>query len=121
MKDGEDILDFEIKEGGNNLSSGEKQLVCIVRAILNNAKIVILDEATSNIDVVTEKLIQGLMMSEFKNSTMITVAHRLNTIINSDRIAVLGAGKCLEYGSPDELANKKGGEFASLLSEVKKS
>lgn len=64
----------------------------------------ILDEATSNIDVVTEQRIQQLMTSEFKDSTMITVAHRLNTIINSDKIAVLGEGKLLEYDTPDRLS-----------------
>lgn len=74
-------LDFEIDEGGNNLSVGEKQLLCICRAILRHNKIVILDEATANIDVVTEQKILHLIETEFKSATMITIAHRMNTIV----------------------------------------
>lgn len=78
-------LSFQIEENGNNLSSGEKQLLCICRAILRQTKIVLLDEATSNIDLVTEKQIEKLMKAAFKNCTVITIAHRLQTIINSDQ------------------------------------
>jgi ABC-type multidrug transport system fused ATPase/permease subunit len=81
-----------ITENGSNLSSGERQLICICRAILRNSKIVVLDEATANIDIVTEKKIQELIALEFKESTMITIAHRLNTIISSDRVLVLSYG-----------------------------
>lgn len=75
---------MKITEGGKNLSSGERQLICICRAILRKNKIVILDEATANIDVVTEQKIQRLINDEFTSSTVITIAHRLNTIIKSD-------------------------------------
>ncbi len=75
---------MKITEGGKNLSSGERQLICICRAILRKNKIVILDEATANIDVVTEQKIQRLINEEFSSSTVITIAHRLNTIIKSD-------------------------------------
>jgi ABC-type multidrug transport system fused ATPase/permease subunit len=81
-----------ITENGSNLSSGERQLICICRAILRNSKIVVLNEATANIDIVTEKKIQELIALEFKESTMITIAHRLNTIISSDRVLVLSYG-----------------------------
>lgn len=74
-------LKFEIEEGGSNLSVGEKQLICISRAILRHNKIVILDEATANIDIVTEQKILELIETEFKDATMITIAHRMNTII----------------------------------------
>ena len=74
-------LNQQITEGGANLSSGEKQLICICRAILRSTKVVLLDEATANIDMMTEQKIQNLIKLEFKNSTMITIAHRLNTII----------------------------------------
>jgi ABC-type multidrug transport system fused ATPase/permease subunit len=81
-----------ITENGSNLSSGEKQLICICRAILRKSKIVILDEATANIDVLLEQRIQTLIAKEFRDATMITIAHRLNTIINSDRVLVLSFG-----------------------------
>lgn len=81
-----------LDEGGANLSSGERQLICICRAILRRSKVVILDEATANIDVVTEQKIQELIQTQFKDSTMITIAHRLNTIIQSDKVMVLSFG-----------------------------
>jgi ABC-type multidrug transport system fused ATPase/permease subunit len=83
---------MKITEGGKNLSSGERQLICICRAILRKNKIVILDEATANIDVVTEQKIQTLINEEFTDSTVITIAHRLNTIIKSDYVLVLSRG-----------------------------
>lgn len=117
--DPEDLYDtgiyFKITEGGNNLSVGERQLVCICRAILREAKVVILDEATANIDVVTEQTIQTLINTEFKHATMIVIAHRINTIINSDYILVLGFGKKLEYDSPANLMANPNSHFAKLL------
>lgn len=91
-KDDEDDgkgLNFKVKEEGINLSVGEKQLICIVRAILRRNKIVILDEATANIDVVTEQKIQQLITEEFQNATTFTIAHRINTIIKSDKVLFL--------------------------------
>ena len=82
-------MELRIDEGGSNLSVGEKQLVCICRAILRKNKIVILDEATANIDVVAEQKILSLINEEFKESTVITIAHRLNTIIQSDEVLLL--------------------------------
>jgi ATP-binding cassette subfamily C (CFTR/MRP) protein 4 len=104
-------LDIENDEFGNgegiyfkldpeSLSAGEKQLICIARAVLRNNKIVVLDEATANIDIETEKNIQKLMNEHFKNSTVFTIAHRINTIINSNNVAVMDHGKCIEYGNP---------------------
>lgn len=75
---------FKIEEEGKNLSVGERQLICIIRAILRQSKIVLLDEATANIDVVTEQAIQRLIDEEFTEATVLTIAHRLNTVINSD-------------------------------------
>ena len=111
---------LELEEGGANLSSGERQLICICRAILRKSKVVILDEATANIDVVTEQKIQALIQTQFKESTMITIAHRLNTIIQSDKVMVLSFGKILEYDSPEVLMNDPLSEFSQLLSEIKK-
>lgn len=94
---------MEITENGANLSSGEKQLICICRAILRKSKIIVLDEATANIDVILEQRIQKLIASEFKDASMITIAHRLNTIIHSDRVLVLQFGQVLEYNDPQIL------------------
>jgi len=93
-------MDYMVDEKGGNLSSGEKQLICICRAILRKNKIVLMDEATSNIDVATERNIQELIDEEFKDSTVLTVAHRLNTIVQSDKVLVLSFGKVLEFDTP---------------------
>lgn len=93
-------LDMSVSEGGDNLSSGEKQLLCICRAILRKRRIIILDEATANIDLITEQKIQKLIKTEFKDQTMIVIAHRLQTIIESDKVMVLGDGKVLEMDAP---------------------
>ena len=82
-------LDMEIKEGGSNLSSGEKQVLCICRALLQKSKIIVMDEATANIDHVTESTIQELIKEGFKDATVLVVAHRINTIIHSDRVMVM--------------------------------
>ena len=93
-------LYMEIQENGSNLSSGEKQLVCICRAVLRKNKIVLMDEATANIDISTEQTIQKLISEEFKGSTVLTVAHRLNTIADSDRVLVLSFGEVVEFDKP---------------------
>ena len=100
------------------MSIGEKQLICIVRAILRRNKIVILDEATSNIDVITEQKIQQLIQEEFKEATTITIAHRLNTIIKSDKILFLDQGKVLEFDSPKKLQSRPDSKFSGLLKEL---
>ncbi len=79
------------------MSSGEKQLICICRAILHKAKIVILDEATSNIDVSTEQKILKLLSERLKESTVITIAHRLNTVASADKVLVMSEGRIAEY------------------------
>lgn len=113
-------INMKITEGGKNLSSGERQLICICRAILRKNRIVILDEATANIDVVTEQKIQLLINDEFKQSTVITIAHRLNTIIKSNFVLVLAKGELVEYDSPQNLIADTKSEFAKLLKELKK-
>lgn len=107
-----------MKEIGE-LSSGEKQIICICRAILKKNKICVLDEATANIDVLTEQKIQKLIQEEFNEASMITIAHRLNTIIQSDKILVLGGGKTIEMGSPDELIADADSTFNKYLLDLK--
>lgn len=111
---------MKISENGSNLSTGERQLICICRAILRKNKVVVLDEATANIDIVTEEKIQRLIEAEFKDSTVITIAHRLNTIIKSDKVLVLSFGKVEEYAAPSELMADPGSKFSNLLKELKK-
>ncbi len=110
---------FKISEAGANLSAGEKQLICICRAILRKNKVVVLDEATANIDIVTEQKIQGLIEQEFAESTVITIAHRLNTIIKSNKVLVLQQGEVLEYDSPNVLMENPNSHFSGLLKELK--
>ena len=111
-------LEFEIKENGSNLSAGEKQLISICRAILRKNRIILLDEATANIDIVTETKIQQLINEEFASSTVITIAHRLNTIMSSDKVMVLENGEILEYESPKKLMANTQSHFSQLLKEI---
>ncbi len=97
-----------LSESGANLSQGQRQLICIARAILNDPKILILDEATSNIDTRTEMNIQKAMIALMKNRTSLIIAHRLSTIRDSDKIIVISKGKIAESGSHEELLEKKG-------------
>jgi len=93
-------LKFKVQEEGKNLSIGERQLICIIRAILRCNKVVVLDEATANIDVVTEQSIQKLINEEFAGATVLCIAHRLNTIIKSDKVLVMDKGQAIEFDSP---------------------
>ena len=120
MQSHPDGLDQLVAENGQNLSSGERQLICICRAILRKSKVVILDEATANIDMITEQKIQNLITTQFQDSTMLTIAHRLNTIQQSDRILVLSFGRIKEFDSPATLMRDPESEFNSLLKELQK-
>ncbi len=100
--------DSEISEGGGNLSQGQKQLLCIARAMLTNPEILILDEATSSIDTLTEIRVQKAFAKMMKGRTAFVVAHRLSTIMESDVILVMRDGNIVEQGSHRELLKKKG-------------
>ena len=104
----EGILDLKILENGKNLSVGQKQQICLARALLRQAKIMVLDEATASIDFKTDEIIQNVISEKFKECTVLTIAHRINTIIHYDKIACLAAGRLVEFGSPYELLEKKG-------------
>ncbi|KAM3149369.1 hypothetical protein ABEW05_010371 [Botrytis cinerea] len=101
-------LNSSIAEGGLNLSQGQRQLLCLARAIIRRPKILILDEATSSVDVQTDALIQQSIREEFVDSTLLVIAHRLSTVGDFDKILVMNDGKLAEMGSPRELIEKKG-------------
>ena len=107
-------INTEIKEYGNNLSFGCRQLLCVARAILRKSKIIILDEATSSVDQKTEDIISNAVDTMFKDSTVITIAHRINTVKKCDRIIVMNAGEVVETGKPDELIANNNSQFYSL-------
>ncbi|XP_075279640.1 ATP-binding cassette sub-family C member 2 [Opisthocomus hoazin] len=106
-----------VSEGGENLSVGQRQLVCLARALLHKAKILILDEATAAVDLETDHLIQTTIRSEFADCTVLTIAHRLHTIMDSSRVMVLQAGRIVEYDSPEELL-KKQGVFSAMAKDA---
>ena len=107
-------INTEIKEYGNNLSFGCRQLLCVARAILRKSKIIILDEATSSVDQKTEDIISNAVDTMFKDSTVITIAHTINTVKKCDRIIVMNAGEVVETGKPDELIANNNSQFYSL-------
>ena len=107
-------LKIKIKENGKNLSSGEKQLINFARAIIKKNKIIILDEATSSLDIETEKIIQKNMRHYFKDSTVIMIAHHLQMVQGCQTILVIDNGQIIEMGSYHELLNDKNSKFYSL-------
>ena len=114
VEENQDKLDHWVTENGTNLSGGEQQLICIARALLQDRKIVVLDEAMANMDLETDQLIQDILRKELRNRTIITIAHRLDSIMDSDRIVVIDEGRVAEVGSPESLLSKKDGQFRRL-------
>ncbi|XWS55357.1 hypothetical protein CRYUN_Cryun10bG0167700 [Craigia yunnanensis] len=108
-------LDAEVLEGGDNFSVGQRQLLCLARALLRRSKILVLDEATAAVDVRTDAFIQKTIREEFKSCTMLIIAHRLNTIIDCDRILVLDAGQVLEHNTPEELLANEESTFSKMV------
>ncbi|XP_062886763.1 ATP-binding cassette sub-family C member 3 isoform X1 [Mobula hypostoma] len=101
-------LEHECSEGGENLSVGQRQLVCLARALLRKTRILILDEATAAVDLETDDLIQSTIRTQFENCTVLTIAHRLNTIMDYNRVLVLDKGEIAEFDSPSNLIAQKG-------------
>jgi ATP-binding cassette, subfamily C (CFTR/MRP), member 1 len=114
-------LSEEVAEGGDNFSTGQRQLICIARALLRKPKILVLDEATASIDNETDEMIQRMVRVNFKDCTVLTIAHRLNTIIDSDRVIVMDAGLMAEFGPPETLLKNEEGAFKSLWDKHQKS
>ena len=110
-------LGHTISENGSNLSIGEKQLICITRAILRKSKIVILDEATASIDFRHEEIVQKAIDELLKHSTLISIAHRIKTVMNSDKILVLENGEVKEFDKPEVLLKDKNSYFSELYTK----
>ena len=110
----DEVLQLVITEGRNNLSVGERQLICLARALLQNAKIILLDEATANVDYLTDRMIQDVIRKEMAECMVLTIAHRLDTVLEYDRIMVLEKGEIVEFDQPDVLLQKRDGFLSEL-------
>ncbi|XP_076297622.1 multidrug-Resistance like Protein 1 isoform X1 [Lasioglossum baleicum] len=111
-------LMHEVTEGGDNLSIGQRQLICLARALLRKTKVLILDEATASVDLETDDLIQSTIRREFSDCTVLTIAHRFNTILDSDRVIVLDNGLIMEYDSPEVLLRNSSSLFYGIAKDA---
>jgi len=112
-------LDGAVSEGGENFSQGQRQLLCIARSLLRKPKILVMDEATASIDNETDATIQRMIRENFQDSTVLTIAHRLNTIMDCDRILVLDDGHIAELDTPENLMAKESGHFKAMVEKSK--
>ncbi|KAL7089482.1 hypothetical protein ACP275_13G188700 [Erythranthe tilingii] len=108
-------LDAEVSEAGENFSVGQRQLLSLSRALLRRSKILVLDEATAAVDVRTDALIQKTIREEFRSCTMLIIAHRLNTIIDCDKVLLLDAGQVVEFDSPETLLHREESAFSKMV------
>uniref|UniRef100_A0A3P9DJU6 Multidrug resistance-associated protein 4-like n=1 Tax=Maylandia zebra TaxID=106582 RepID=A0A3P9DJU6_9CICH len=111
-------LETVLAESGSNFSMGQRQLLCLARAVLRKNRILIIDEATANVDPRTDELIQKTIREKFRDCTVLTIAHRLNTIIDSDRILVLDSGTIQELDCPFTLLQNKEGALYKMVQEM---
>merc|ERR1719186_34809 len=107
-------LEYQVTEAGSNLSVGQRQLICLARALLRKTKVLILDEATAAVDLETDDLVQATIRQEFIECTVLTIAHRLNTIMDSNRVMVLDQGRILEFDTPANLMTNQKSQFYSM-------
>ncbi|WKY15512.1 hypothetical protein Q1695_000749 [Nippostrongylus brasiliensis] len=114
-------LEASMHEGGANFSVGQRQLICLARALLRNSRILVIDEATANVDPRTDALIQRTIRENFAEATVLTIAHRLNTIMDTNRVLVLKDGEVAEFGPAYELLQKSDGILKSLVLETGKA
>nr|CAD7445720.1 unnamed protein product [Timema bartmani] len=111
-------LNHQVSEGGENLSVGQRQLICLARALLRKTKVLVLDEATAAVDLETDDLIQATIRKEFQECTVLTIAHRLNTILDSNRVLVLDQGQVVEFDTPQSLLQKKDSVFYGMAKDA---
>lgn len=109
-----DCLEFKVTENGSNLSLGQRQLLCLARALLNRSRILVLDEATAAVDMETDRIIQETIRAQFKSRTILTIAHRIDTVLDNDKILVLDQGSVKEFDSPQNLLSQKDSLFYYL-------
>ncbi|XP_044752072.1 probable multidrug resistance-associated protein lethal(2)03659 isoform X2 [Coccinella septempunctata] len=114
-------LNSMVSEGGSNFSIGQRQLVCLARAILRNNRILVLDEATANVDPQTDGLIQTTIRKKFAECTVLTIAHRLHTVMDSDKVLVMDAGTVKEFDHPHILLQNKEGIFSGMVEQTGKA
>ncbi|KAH1013756.1 hypothetical protein HUJ04_002706 [Dendroctonus ponderosae] len=114
-------LESKVSEGGSNFSLGQRQLICLARAIVRNNKILVLDEATANVDPKTDALIQSTIRRKFADCTVLTIAHRLITIMDSDKVLVMDGGEAIEFDYPHILLQNPHGVFYGLVKEAGKA
>ena len=114
VEDLEGQLYYQLTEGGSNFSAGQRQLLCLARALLQGNRVIVLDEATANVDFATDGLIQETIRTEFKHCTVLTIAHRVSTILDYDRVMVLEGGNIVEFDRPEKLLKLQDGKFAEL-------
>ncbi|KAF8927650.1 P-loop containing nucleoside triphosphate hydrolase protein [Dissophora ornata] len=111
-------LDSQVSEFGENLSVGQRQLLCLARAMLTRARVIIMDEATASVDVATDVMLQKAIRVDFAESTVLTIAHRLNTVIDYSRVLVLDQGEIKEFDTPANLLSRPDSVFTSMVDET---
>merc|ERR1711966_334492 len=117
VEDAAKKMDMEVVDNGANFSLGQRQLLCMGRALLRNSRVLMMDEATASVDMDSDALIQRTVREAFASCTTLTIAHRLNTIMDSDKVAFLDDGRLTEFGEPSDLLKNKAGSFTALVDQ----
>ena len=113
-----DGLDAQVREGGSNFSGGQRQLLCLARTLLRKSMVLVLDEATSSVSPELDLQVQEVLRTAFGGVTKLVIAHRLATVLDADAVLVMGAGRVLEHGGVEELAERPGGALAAIMAEA---